>query len=230
LTTFLELQDEALDLAGLSSPEERGRVKRFLNEVYLDVVQRTSTPIKTSATVSLVAGQGDYDLTAAPFSLTDFVRIQMPIYAWGGTSTNQTSPLTETSPEEVFWLRRNTISAVVRVYAMNGLSTLMLYPAPMSGDTLSLSYEYRPSAMATDSDTPALLRYEDHAAVTYGAAARAALLSKSPLAAALQAQAQTRLDAAMARQNRVGGGGKTVRRGRRRFVPHDPGVDLGGSW
>lgn len=230
MTTFLEMQDEALDLAGLSSPEERGRVKRFLNEDYLAIVQRSGTPIKTSATISLIAGQGDYDLTAAPFSLTDFVRMQTPIYAWGSLAPNQTSPLEQVTPEQIFYMRRNLVAGVVRVYAINGISTLMIYPSPMTGDTLQLSYEYRPATMATDSDTPVLLRYEDHSAVTYSAASRAALLSGSPKYAGLKIEAQQRMDAAMARQNRVGGSAVSIRRGRRRFYPRDNSTDLGGRW
>ncbi|MBA3841005.1 MAG: hypothetical protein H0X39_00015 [Actinobacteria bacterium] len=230
MTTFLELQDEALDLADQSSLEERGRVKRFLNEAYIELVQRTGTPIKTSTVTTLVDGQGDYDLTATPFSLTDFVRVQMLIYAWGGTTANQTTPLEEVSPQQIYWLRRNSISGVVRAYAFNGLSQLLLYPAPMLGDTLQIAYEYRPALMATDSDTPALLRPEDHAAVVYQAAYRAALLSKSPLASGLAAESQTRSMAAMARQNRAGGSVKRVRRGRGVWIPNDNSTDVRWNW
>lgn len=230
MTTFLEMQDEALDLAGQSSLESRGRIKRFINEEYLNLVQKTGTPIKTSPTVTLVNGQGDYDLTAPPFSLTDFIDVQSLIYAWGNTSPYQTAPLSEVSPQQIYELRRNLIAGVVRVYAVNGLSTLMLYPAAMTGDTLSLVYAYRPATMATDSDTPALLRIEDHASVTYAAAYRSALLSKSPLAGGLAAESQNRLNSAMARQNRVGGSSKNVRRGRGVFIPHDPSADVRWNW
>lgn len=232
MTTFLDMQDEALDLSGLSAGEERGRVKRLLNEEYLNRVQKIGSPVKSTATITLVQGQGDYDVTAAPFSLTDFVSVQQPVYNWGGITSGQIDPLRQVTPQEIFGLRRNSISGVVRVYSFNGASTLMLYPAPSSGDTLVLSYFYRPAAMATDSDTPALISPEDQAVVTYSAAYRAALLAnKSPqMVTWLLNEKTQRINDAIASQNRIGGGGKSIRRGGRRFVPHDNSQDLGVGW
>lgn len=232
MTTFLEMQDEALDLAGLSSPEERGRVKRFLNEDYLKLAAKIGTPIKSTATITLTQGQGDYDLTATPFSLTDFVRVQTLIYSWGGLSSNMTDTLWPVAPQEVFRLRRNPIAGVVRVYAINGASVLMLYPAPTTGDTLILSYEYRPAQMASDSDTPVLIRYEDEPAVVYAAAYRAALLAKAPAQVVqfLLAEKTQRANDAIAAQNRIAGTAKSIRRTGRRFIPHDNSMDLGGRW
>lgn len=227
-TTFLALQDQTLDLAGLSPPEWRGSVKTWLNEEYINLVQKTGTPIKSTAAVALVNGQGDYDLTASPWSLTDFIRVQSLIYAWGGNAANQTATLEETQPQEIYALRQSTVTGLVRQYAINGLSTLMLYPSPTTGDLLTMSYEYRPALMATDSDTPILLRDEDHPAVLYAAAYRAALVgnpSKVPLLAAEMAR---RLQMAMARQNRVGGASKRLRRGARRYAPHDNSTDYRG--
>lgn len=229
-TSYLQIQDQVLNLAGLSSIEWRGPVKDWINEEYLSAVLKTGTPIKTSATISLVNGQGDYDLTAAPFSLTDFVRIQMLIYAWGSISPNQTSPLEQVTPESIYYLRRNLVAGVVRVYAVNGLSTLMLYPAASTGDTLAVSYEYRPTLMATDSDLPALLRPEDQPLLVYSTAYRAAMFANPAKVPMLEAEMQRRMDAAMARQNRVGGSAVALRRGRRRFYPRDNSTDLGGRW
>lgn len=228
MTTFLELQDETLDLAGLSSLEERARVKRFLNEEYLRLAAKVGSAIKSTPSVALVQGQGDYDLTAPPFSLTDFVRMQIPVYSWGNTSPFQTMPLTLVSPQKIFELRRNLVTGITKAFAINGLSTLMLYPLPMSGDSIVLSYEYRPSPMASDSDTPALIGYEDQSAVVYAAAYRAALLAKSPIAAGLKVELQERRDDAMASQNRLGGNAKSIRRVGRGFVPHDNSSDYRG--
>lgn len=230
MTTFKDMYEEASDLAGASAPEEIGRIKRFLNEEYITRVNALGSAIKTSATITLVNGQGDYDVTAAPFSLADFVKVQMPIYAWGGISTNQTTPLSQVTPQEIFWLRRNPVSGVVRVYGFNGSSTLMLYPAPSTGDTMQLSYEFRPPLMAADSDLPVWIGLEDQPVLIYAAAYRAALLSKSPIAAGLLAEKKAREDVSTASQNRLGGSAKSMRRGGKRFIPHDNSMDLGGRW
>lgn len=230
MTTFLELQDEALDLSGLGAPTERGRVKRFLNEEYLRIVAKTGAPIKTAPAATLTQGLGTYDLTAAPFSLTDFVRVEELIYSWGNSAPFQTMPLQLVTPQQIYELRRNTVTGIVHAYAIQGVSTLMIYPAPMTGDTLALTYEYRPAAMVADSDTPALISVEQQSAIVYAAAYRAALLSRAPVNVVqfLQAEKQARQDAAVASQNRLGGNAISVRRGQRPFVPHDNSADYRG--
>lgn len=227
-TSFLDIRNEVCDLAGISSVDNGDRVKKWINEEYISLVQKTGTPIKSTPAVALVNGQGDYDLTAAPWSLTDFLRIQSLIYAWGGNTANQTATLEETQPQQIYALRQSTVSGLVRQYALNGLSTLMLYPSPLTGDTLTMSYEYRPAPMATDSDVPLLLRPEDQPALVYAAAYRGALWANPAKAPALATEMARRAEMAMARQNRAGGAAKHFRRGWRRYAPHDPSTDYRG--
>jgi hypothetical protein len=224
--TFLEMQDEVLDMIDASSLEERARVKRRINDVYGQVVATILTPIKSVGPVTLT-GTGDYDLTAAPFSLTDFVSIRTVIYNQSGGGTNYT--LDHVTPGEIYAARNQIWTGFLYAFALQGTSTLMLVPNPSAGDTLTLVYDYRPAPMASDSDTPLLLADEDVDTIIVGAAWRMSRLKAPARAMALEQDFQRRMDAAQASQNRRGGTAGLLRRGNRRRPPHDNSTDIRGG-
>lgn len=223
--TFLEMQDEVLDMIGASSPEQRNRVKRRINDVYAQVVSQILTPIKSVGPVTLT-GSGDYDLTAAPFSLTDFVSIRSVIYNQSGGGTNyELDPVT---PGEIYAARNQIWTGFLYAFAFEGVSKLMLVPNPSAGDTLTLVYDYRPAPMATDSDTPLLLADEDVDTIIVGAAWRMSRITAPQRALVLEQDFNRRLDEAQASQNRRGGTTGLLRRGNRRRPPHDNSTDVRG--
>jgi hypothetical protein len=226
--TFLEQQDQVLDIVGASSPEERGRAKRVINDVYLQIVARTTQAVKSTGAVTLVNLQGDYVLTAAPFSLTDFISVQDVVYNQSGTGVNNT--LQRKTPHEIYQARNQLWSGYLWAFAIEGTNNLMLLPSPTTGDTLTMHYNYRPPLMATDSDTPSILNDEDVDTVIVGAAWRMSRFSKPTMSAALEADFKRRLDETQASQNRVSGGNQMLRRGNRRRPPHDPSTDWRGWW
>jgi hypothetical protein len=228
--TYLDIQDQVLDITGASSPEERGRVKKIINEVYFDVVARLTLSVKSSGSITLVNLQGDYVLTAAPFSIVDFIAMRSVIYNQSGTGVNNV--LRQVTPAEIYDARNQTWSGFLWAFAIEGANKLMLLPSPSTGDTMTLVYEYRPAAMATDSDTPADLLDEDVDTIITGAAFRVSRWKKPQLSIALEADFKRRLDQAQARQSRQGGSAqKTLRTGMRRRPPHDPSTDWRGwSW
>jgi hypothetical protein len=224
--TFLEIQDEVLDILDASSIEERGRAKRRINDVYLQVVARTTQAIKSTGAVTLTNLVGDYVLTAAPFSLTDFISIQDVIYNQSGTGVN--NELVRKTPHEIYAARNQLWSGYIWAYAIEGTNNLMLLPTPTTGDTLTIHYNYRPPLMATDSDTPSILNDEDVDTVIVGAAWRMSRILKPAMSATLEADFKRRLDETQASQNRVSGGNQSLRRGMRRRPPHDPSTDWRG--
>lgn len=230
MLTFGEIRDQVLDITGASAPEEAGRVKRLVNETYFDVVQRLYTAVKSTAAVTLVNLQGDYQLSAAPFSLTDYVAIRSVIYNQSGTGVNNV--LRQVTPAEIYDARNQTWSGFLWAFALEGFDKLMLLPSPSTGDTLTLAYEYRPAPMAADSDTPTFLLDEDVDTLVTGASFRVSRWSKPEMSIALEADFKRRMDQAQARQSRQGGAAqKTLRTGMRRRPPHDPSTDWRGwSW
>lgn len=228
MLTFLEIQDQVLDICELSASEERGRLKRLINEVAADFTQRTLTPIKTVGPVTLTNLVGDYVLTAAPFSLTDFIAIRTVIYNQSGSGPNNV--LDQVTPAEVYDMRNQLWSGFLYAFAIEGPNKLMLIPSPGTADTLTLVYEYRPAPMATDSDTPALLLDEDVDAIVMGAARRMMRLKNPQLAAQFAVEYQQLIGIAQARQNRKGGAaGMRLRVGTLRRPPHDRSTYPGGE-
>lgn len=221
------MQDYVLDILNVSSPEERGRSKPALNYAYQNVVQRILTPVKSVGPITLTNLQGDYVLSAAPFSLTDFIEIRTVIYNQSGSGPNNT--LQQITPQEVYGYRNQTWSGFLYAYAIEGVDKLMLVPSPSTSDTLTLVYNYRPALMATDSDTPSLLPDEDADAIVVGAAWRMSRFAQPERAATLEAEFQRLVGQAQARQNRKGGAaGSQMRRGGRRRPPHNPSTDWRG--
>lgn len=227
MLTYGEIQDQVLDICGAGVNVERGRVKRVVNEVYYDVVQRITAAVKSTGAITLVNLQGDYQLSAAPFSLTDYVAVRSVIYNQSGTGVNNV--LRQITPAEVYDARNQTWSGFLWAFALENPNKLMLLPSPSTGDTLTLSYQYRPAAMVTDSDTPTLLLDEDIDTIIVGAAFRISRWKKPDLAAKLEDEWNRRLDYAQVRQSTQGGAAqKTLRTGGRRRPPHDPSTDWRG--
>lgn len=227
--TFREQTDQVLDITKSAVNTDRYRVGRVINDVGADVVQRLVTPIKTSAVVTLQNLVPDYDLTASPFSLTDFIQLRDVLYMQGGNSPTRT--LRQVTPHEIYQQRNQTYSGFLYGFAMQGMSTLMLAPSPSTGDTLQIVYNYRPLPLAVDSDTWTLLPDEDVDCIIVGAAYRVCRWKNPQLGAQLVAEYNRLLDIAVARQNRKGGTSDHTMRllPMRRRPPHDNSTDTG-SW
>lgn len=225
--TFTDLQNQVLDITKSAFYTDATRVGQVVNETYLDIVQRILTPVKTTSPATLTNAVADYDLTAAPFSLTDFIGIRDVIYNQSGSGPNRT--LVQVTPHEIYQQRNQTYSGFLYAFALEGTTKLMLAPSPSTGDTIYLAYNYRPAAMVNPTDTALLLPEEDHDAIVVGAARRVARWKNPQLWAQLNAEYNLLVDAAQARQNRKGGSaGQKMRRIGTRRPPHDNSTDTRG--
>lgn len=173
---FLELQDAVLDTTGLSASEQRGRIKKLLNDRLRNLVV-THSLLQATFTKVLTPNDGSYSLTN-DLGATDFAALKTLRYVASGVVEGRF--LDQVSPAEIDMY--NAVQAVpnnVAVYALAGLDTLMLYPTPIDAGTLTGRYVQRPAVMATDSDVPAVLPEEFHDLLWLSTARQASRLTAS---------------------------------------------------
>lgn len=110
----------------------------------IDVLLRTHVYI-TTATMTLTANQGDYNLDPGILAIDD-------IYL---SSSGANFRLQRLASTDLINLRLFSVtSAPIQMYGMSGANLFMVYPTPLQADTLTIYYVPRPTAMASGTDDP----------------------------------------------------------------------------
>lgn len=133
----------------------------WVNEGVTDVLVRTRCNIQP-ATMTLTATTYDYTLPTQIMALDEIYITDASTSVW--------YRMERQSPQELLNLRIGTQfqgSPPVRWYALNGNSTLMVYPTPTAADVLTIYYVPRPTALAAGSDVPSDIPSEWQKAVEY---------------------------------------------------------------
>lgn len=117
----------------------------WVNEAVVDILMETQVYVVES-TASLTAGQGDYVMDSNILLIKD-------VYVSSGGS-NWT--FDHVSPDQIIQYRTSSTigGGPSRYFALNGADVLMLYPTPSSGDSLTLYYVPRPTALSDAPDDP----------------------------------------------------------------------------
>lgn len=182
----------------------------YVNDVYRDVVRRCAlNPAESVET--LVAGDWKYAI-AADFGITDLLAID---YITATTSGATYSWLLEpVSAEAIIAEAVTSSTGQPRRYALRGVDTFLVHPAPESGISLTIYYQAAPTALSSDSDTPSKVPSEYHHVIQYGAAALLANEEGPELAITLQQLYEAELVKLMGIHNQMSASvGKRVRVG-----------------
>jgi hypothetical protein len=98
--------------------------------------------------MNLTAGQGDYNLDTGILAIED-------IYA---TSSGSNFRLSRKSSTDLINLRLFSVTtSPAQMYALSGANLIMLYPAPLTSDVLTVYYVPRPTALSGATDDPSSL-------------------------------------------------------------------------
>lgn len=148
MATLAQLRTRVSSKLGLdntAASDEQSLIDSWANDAVLDILMETQCYV-AEATATLTSGSGDYTLDSNILVIKDvFV-----------TSDSQQGMLDHVSPDAILQMR--SVGTVptnpTRYYAINGANTLMIYPNPSSGDTMTFWYVPRPTAMSSASDDP----------------------------------------------------------------------------
>jgi hypothetical protein len=147
--TVLQLQTRVARGIGMSlaATADMALMLGWYNDAVEQFLRETKLNVRTAA-LALTAGQEDYSLD------TDIIAMQALWYSPGdGTQ----SLMTAITPEDMYLKRMVEVTGggPPTFYALAGAHTLMLNPAPSSGDQIHMLYVPRPAAMSASSDSPA---------------------------------------------------------------------------
>jgi hypothetical protein len=148
-----------------SSNGDRDLITSWVNEGYEDFIRRTHCKVAWDS-VALTADTTRYSLPTNVLAILD-------LYSTSG-SQNYTLERT-TLPEIQKMLQVSpSVAGPVRFYATDGFTYLHVYPAPASGDTLTVTYVPKPTALSASSDVPSDVPTQFHRALEYFALAEGA--------------------------------------------------------
>lgn len=120
------------------------RLLGWANDAVIDMLRRTHCYV-ISAGMTLTAGTGDYTLDSNILEIKD-------IYTTSGNANFRLQRLNHT---DLINLRLFSVTtSPEKMWALQGANLLMLYPAPLSADTLTIYYVPRPTAMSSGTDDP----------------------------------------------------------------------------
>lgn len=124
---------------------EQGLVDGWVNQAIVDILMETAVYVVESV-ATLTSGQGDYTMDSNILIVKD-------VYITSGGST---WTLDHVSPDQIIQYRTSTSvgGGPSRYFALNGADVLMLYPTPSAGDTATLYYVPRPTALSGSTDDP----------------------------------------------------------------------------
>lgn len=141
---YRELTDRIIDASGSKPTADRQTAKNIANEAYFDIIVAARLN-QTSITLPLVADQWEYSFVD-DFALDSIAGIRG--ISLGGRLYDQSSSL------DIMRLRGLGAGAADRIYALRGLSTILIYPTPTLGDELLLEYTAAPDVMSDDEEGP----------------------------------------------------------------------------
>lgn len=149
MATLSTLESNVAGVLGLdfdsSSPStgDGPRLAGWANDAVVDVLRRTHCYI-TCGTLTLTANTGDYTLDASILAIDD-------LYL---TSSSNNYRVCRKSTTDLINLRMGQATGTAQFYALNGANMLMVYPAPLAADTISIYYVPRPTALTSPTDDP----------------------------------------------------------------------------
>jgi len=153
MSTLATLRSDVAGVLGLDydaanpSNGDGPRLTAWANDAVIDMLRRTHVYV-TSATMNLTSGQGDYNLDSGILAIED-------IYT---TSSGANFRLSRKSSTDLVNLRLFSVTtSPEQMYALSGANLLMLYPAPLQADVLTIYYVPRPTALSNTTDDPSTL-------------------------------------------------------------------------
>lgn len=181
MSTYRDLVDTVLDDARKHVDSDRDDAEKAVNDAYLRVCTLTRIA-KTSAPLTLVAGQDDYDLVT-DFGITNLVAAESLFYTGANAVNTPDVPIVS---ERALRGLRGRFGAPFQprqnAASITG-TTLRFYPTVSAGDTAVLLYAYRPDPMTSDDDEPDALPAEYHPVIEDGALERLVRRKAGPNAA-----------------------------------------------
>lgn len=131
---------------GLSATDEKTTIDDAVNQAVQRVLEDTHCYVKETDYTGWDGTSSNYTLDSA---ILDIVEVQL-------TSAGVTYPLERLSIIDILERRRTgqTSGTPTRYYAMSGANLLMFYPAPGTGDTLTVYHVPIPTALAGSTDDP----------------------------------------------------------------------------
>jgi hypothetical protein len=230
VSTFAELKADAKKYALSSNDTDAGR---FVNDVYRELAYLGSQSI-TRSNFTMTAAASSYDVTAAPFSISNLLALREVMF---GSASNTTWQLP--IPEESMATILNRLSytpsgGIPQAYAFDGDRTLYLDTIASIGDVIRLHYVAVPTDMSAAADTPAGIPSMYHRVLADGAAMLLAREEDQALADTLEARYDRGRDKFLAWVNRKTGS-RSARitagyPGRRLGLPHDRSQDIGSMY
>jgi hypothetical protein len=126
---------------------EEGLIDKWVNDAVLNFLLQTHCNVN-KGTVTLTAGQNDYDIGSAIMAIQDV--------AYQAAAATGPSRFSRTTPENINRMREATgsVASVVSYYALNGNSMMMLFPTPTAADVVTFYYVPRPTSMTSGSHDP----------------------------------------------------------------------------
>lgn len=163
-TTYTKLQTAVQALAVSSDSTS---AQDYINDGYIDIAARCDLGA-TFVTKTLTANQTKYSF-ASDFSLSGVLKINELRYTQSGASANF-AIVNASSLREVLDLNSAAITGWTRAYAFDGVDTIILAPAPLSGDTITIYYVPTPTALSAGADVPSAIpsQWQERLLVSYG--------------------------------------------------------------
>ena len=150
MSTLATLESNVAGVLGLdfdSTAPTAGDGPRLLgwaNDAVIDLLRRTHCYI-APATLTMTAGTSDYRLDSSVLAIED-------MYLTSASTNYRVKRVTTT---ELLDMRMySTSTSLVQKYALNGVDMVMVYPAPLQADTLTIYYVPKPTALANPTDDP----------------------------------------------------------------------------
>lgn len=169
MSTFLELQDRALDSTKRDGLSNRTEIRSLINQAYLELHARLRLKV-TAATKTLTVNVAAYTLSGAPISLSDVQSLRHIVIT---DSVTAQSYLLEEVPIDKILLYQQTQAVSqggLLYYGLDGLDNITFFPAPTSTTTqATFTYVARPALLVLDVDVPANIPVEFHDVIALGA-------------------------------------------------------------
>ncbi len=129
----------------------------FINSIQRRVAGASRHPwTRTSTTIAVVAGTGDYTLPAAPAG--------GHVLSVRAANQGVHTPLEWSPAERLLELRArdNGARSTPTAWTLSGVATLALWPTPVGAGTLTVRYHQVPPTLTADADVPLIpLGYRD---------------------------------------------------------------------
>ena len=166
-TTLLALQTNITENSQRTSSADVTLSTSIINDGYIDVCLKCNLGL-TNATKNLIAAQTKYSLTS-DFSLSNVLAIRELRYIQSGATANF-SIVPSASMRTVLDLNSAAVTGWTRAYSFEGTDTLLMAPAPITGDTITLYYVPSPTALSAAGDVPSAImsQWQERLLATYG--------------------------------------------------------------